>query len=175
MPKSHSDLIGKSPLYAALFQSSQDISTPYMPYVEVPKTSKGIFGVNDLVTIPHGLSREMAAALPGLWYCMHLPNIFPQLADMSFEYLKASQSLSLEHHFFFAPVQVFNRDYIRDWPPWALPALAVCPDSIIEEVRKNAEELGFPLPAVPYSELSDTSLAQHWRAMHEFFCPTFHT
>ena len=173
MTEAQAAIYGKAPLYAVLFSSSLDASTPYTPYVTVPKGTDGIFGIDAPVTIPHGLSREMAAALPGLWYCMHLPNIFPQLVDMPIAALKNGQSLSLEHHFFFAPIQIFNRTYIRAWPPWVIPALAVCPDDLIGEVRENAKNLDFPLLAAPFSELSDVSLTEHWHAIHELFVPDF--
>ena len=161
----------KSPLYAVLFSSSQDVSEPYSPYVEAPR-GVPIFKDDAHVTAPHGLSKEMADALPGLWYCVHLPNIFPQLVDIPFTSLEDGQSYSLDHQIFFAPVQLFNRAYIAAWPPWVTPALAVCPDDILEEVRENAIDLGFALPAVGYSELSDDSLKAHWREIHAFFAPT---
>lgn len=165
------DVFTKSPLYAVLFDYSQDPESPYTPYVEAPVGAGGIFGVDDPVTVPHGLSREMASALPGLWYCVHLPNIFPQLIDMPFQSLKDSQRFSLDHQMFFAPVQIFNATYIKDWPPWVLPTLALSHDDIFDKVRRNARKLGFALPAVPYSELSDDSLKAHRRAIHSYFAP----
>jgi len=161
----------KSPLYAVLFATTQNLTAPYTPYLESPRGTDGIFGADALVTVPHGFSREMATALPGLWYCMHLPNIFPQLVDIPFSSLKDGQSLSLDHQFFFAPIQLFSRSFIETWPPWAAPTLAVCPDELLDEVRRNSEALGFALPAVAYSELSDSSLKSHWRAIHSFFAP----
>jgi hypothetical protein len=51
--------------------------------------------------------------------------------------------------------------------------LAVCPDDILDEVSRSAEDLGFALPATPYSEFSDASLKGHWRAIHDLFAPGF--
>src|ERR1022692_3634847 len=100
------DVFGTAPLYAVLFSSSQDIDAPFSPVV-VSRGSEPIVDDQAFVTVPHGLSREMATALPGLWYCLHLPNSFFQLTDLSYSFLKDIQGFALGHQFFFAPVQIF--------------------------------------------------------------------
>lgn len=170
MPKDYGDLKGKVPLYAVLFDSSLDPSALYQPYITASEAAERDSGEVTYATIPHGLAREIAAALPGLWYCTHLPNIFSQLSNASFQYLKVAQWFSLAHRFFFAPVQVFSSERLSAWPE-AIPVLAVAPDEIIEVVRERAEDLGFAIPAASYSELSNASLVQHWKRMHEIFTP----
>jgi hypothetical protein len=113
----------------------------------------------------------MAQGLPGLWYCMHLPNIFQQIGSATYSTITKFRGTALDHCFFYAPVQIFNRDYVPGWPERFLPTLAVCPDEIIDEVRHRSEELGFVLAATPYSELSDESLVRHWHAIHNALVP----
>jgi hypothetical protein len=83
-----------------LFNSSADPTASYVPLLIAPRDSRTIFPDDVPATVPHGLGLEMAVSIPGLWYCTHLPNIFPQLTGMSFDYLKAGQSLSFQHQFF---------------------------------------------------------------------------
>ena len=158
------DVFGTAPLYAVLFSSSQDIDSPFSPVV-VSRGSEPIVDDQAFVTVPHGLSREMATALPGLWYCLHLPNSFFQLTDLSCSFLKNIQGFALGHQFFFAPVQIFDPEY--GLPPGVTPVLALCPDDLLAEVSSKARDLGFLLPAASFSELSDSSLRAHWRTMHD--------
>ena len=158
------DIFGSAPLYAVLFSSSQDISAPFSP-IMVSRRSEPIVGDQAFVTVPHGLSREMATALPGLWYCLHLPNSFFQLTDLPYRFLEYNQGLAQDHQFFFAPVQIFDPRY--GLPVGVTPVLALCPDDLLDEVSSKAQDLGFLLPAASFSELSDDSLRKHWRAIHE--------
>ena len=50
--------------------------------------------------------------------------------------------------------------------------MVLCPDDLLEEAIRRSTALGFPLPPIPYSELSDDSLRAHWRAIHAHFVPT---
>jgi hypothetical protein len=162
--------LGKRPLYAVLFDSFSDVDAAYSPLI-VGVKPKPIIEEAEAVTVPHGLARDMAQALPGLWYCMHLPNVFHQIGSILYESLSEFRGMALDHCFFFAPAQIFNRDYVVRWPTGMLPTLAVCPDNVIERVRRGSEELGFALPAVPYSELSDESLTRHWHSIHNKLVP----
>lgn len=157
-----------SPLYAVLFSSEQDITEPFTPFL-VSKRTDSMYGDDVLVTVPHSLSRAMASALPGLWYCLHLPNTFLQLTDMPFSVLENNHSFALDHQLFFAPVQIFNKKYVTAWPPWVVPTLAVCTDDILDQVRICSEDLGFPIEPTPFSALSDSTLRAHWRAIYETF------
>jgi hypothetical protein len=157
-------MLEQSPLYVVLFSTVEDINESYFPLV-------GDGGHDPTVTVPHGFDREVAAALPGLWYCLHLPNDFAQLIDIPAFALKAGQALHLDHSILLAPIQVFGRDRTGHWLDRAVPVLVVCPDDLIEEATQKSTELGFSLPAVSYSELSNDSLRAHWRAIHEAFVP----
>jgi hypothetical protein len=160
------DIFRTHPLYAVLFSSSQDVDVPFSPIV-VSQRPDAIVDDHAFVTVPHGLSREMAAALPGLWYCLHLPSTFFQLMNLPYSFVKHSQLVALDHQFFFAPVQIFNREYVPEWPPTVTPVLALCADDLLDEVRSRAQDLGFLLPPASFSELSDVSLKAHWRTIHE--------
>jgi CHAT domain len=160
------DIFRTHPLYAVLFSSSQDINDLFSPIV-VSQRPDPIVNEQAFVTVPHGLSRDMAAALSGLWYCLHLPNTFFQLMDLPYSFVKHTQILALDHQFFFAPVRVFDSAYIPEWPLAVTPVLALCPDDLLNEVSSKAQDLGFLLPAASFSELSDFSLKAHWRAIHE--------
>lgn len=160
----------KRPLYAVLFDSGLDPAAPYQPYI-VADTKASMYDKQTSLTVPHGLSKEMAAALPCLWYCLHLPNIFAQFFQIPCDVLQSNQTQPCDHQFFFAPVQIFNKEYVPEWPPWAAPALTICPDHLMEQVTAAARTLGFRLPAIGYSQLSDEKLRSHWRALQVEFAP----
>jgi hypothetical protein len=158
------DIFRTHPLYAVIFSSSQNINDPFSP-IMVGQRPDPIIDDQAYVTVPHGLSREMATALPGLWYSLHLPNTFFQLMDLPYSFVKHTQVLALDHQFFFAPVQIFDAAYMPGSPLPVTPVLALCPDDLLDEVRPKAQELGFLLPAASFSELSSLSLKAHWQAI----------
>jgi hypothetical protein len=150
----------KKPLYAVLFSSSENLDEPYLPIV---------FGPQD-ATQPHGLDRDMIPAIPGLWYCLHLPNNLYELIDMPLSAIKKSQDLELDHSHLIlvCPIQAFQQDPFQ-WPDAYVPALTICPDELLDEGRVRARNLGFAMEAVGYSALSDESLRLHWREIHRLF------
>ena len=164
MTLSSSSVFARKPLYAVLFPTVET-GTPYSPLVAKQQ------GPDTTVTVPHGFDREVAAALPGLWYCMHLPNDFLQLIDVPLSTIKTSQMLHLGHLILVAPIQVFDQAHIDGFLTSTAPVLVVCPDELIEDAVRRSTALGFPLPVARYSELSDESLKRHWRAIHEQFVP----
>lgn len=153
----------RSPQYLVLFSTSDNVEETYDPF------AYDKFNGEFPATVPHGLSREVATALPGLWYCLHLPNSFQQLVDIPLSLTKLSQELQLDHKILLLPIQVFDPDRFPAWPDWVEPALVVCPDELVAEAELPARQLGFPLPIAPYSTLSSESLRDHWRALHEKF------
>jgi hypothetical protein len=160
------DIFRTHPLYAVIFPSSQNIDDPFSPII-VGRRPDPLIDDQVAVTVPHGLSREMAAALPGLWYCLHLPSTFFQLMDLPHSFVKHTQTLALDHQFFFAPVQIFDAAYMPGWPLPITPVLTLCPDELFDEVSSKAQDLGFLLPAVSFSALSDRSLRAHWLAIRD--------
>lgn len=107
------------------FRSAEASDDFYVPIVmEEYTTSSGI-------TAPHGFDREVAAALPGLWYCLHLPNTIFELGDVPAPVLQASQALSLEHRILVLPVQAFDRRRVASQLIAAVPALAVVAEHVL--------------------------------------------
>lgn len=155
----------RRPLYVALFSAAEDTGSPYLPFVVEQ------VGRDSAITVPHAFDREVAAALPGLWYCMHLPNDFGQLIDVPAATIKASQALHLDHHILAVPIQVFDQDHIGGWLAAGAAACVVCPDDLIVEAAQRSTALGFPLPVAAHSELSNESLRAHWQAIHAHFVP----
>ena len=161
--------LGMPPLYAVLFAPgagegrAQDTS-PYVPVVwERPAAAES--------TVPHGLSKTVAAALPGLWYCLHLPASLADLVDVDIWKLKAAQSLRLDHNILLVPIDCFEGDLLGRHLQHHHPVVTVCPDELLDEARQRASALGFVLPTTPYSQLSDATLAAQWKAIHEHFIP----
>ncbi|MFD9716096.1 CHAT domain-containing protein [Streptomyces sp. NPDC059076] len=157
------------PLYAVLFAPgpgegrAQDAS-PYVPIVfERPADAES--------TAPHGLSKSVAAALPGLWYCLHLPATLLDLVDVPIRKLKAAQQLLLDHHILMVPIDCFDADRIGNLLQGRHPVLAVCPDELLDEAQERASSLGFALPTTPYSHLNDTTLAAQRRAIQQHYAP----
>lgn len=154
---------GRNPIYAVVFRAtSQD--SPYVPLV-------GQYSANSPVTVPHGFDREVVAALPGLWYCQHLPNTFWELGHVSAAFIKAAQALHLDHHIVLAPVEILDHEHLGQRLTRGVPVLAVCPDDLLDEASQRSEALGFALPPAAYSQLSSDSLRAHWRDIHALLVP----
>jgi len=127
-------------------------------------------------TIPHGLSKTVATALPGLWYCLHLPNFLLDLVDISARNLKAAQSLRIDHNILLIPIDLFDENlFDENRLGWRLqhhhPVVTICPDELLDDARPRASALGFLLPTTPYSQLSDDTLSAQWSAIHDHFTP----
>lgn len=157
------------PLYAVLFtpgatEGRAQEQVPYVPVVfERPDAAES--------TAPHGLARTVATALPGLWYCLHLPASLSDLVDVDAWKLKAVQSLRLDHNILLLPIDMFDEDLLGQHLQHHHSVVTVCPDELLDEARQRASALGFVLPTTPYSQLSDGTLTAHWNAIHEHFIP----
>jgi hypothetical protein len=149
-----------APIYAVLFEGTDD-AAPYLPLVAAP------YRAGASVTVPHGLDREVVAALPGLWYCLHLPNTFFELIDISPAHLVMSQSLDLGHHILLMPIAAFTEEYVGPLLRNGVPVLAVCPDELLAETTERCAQLDFRLSPTSYSGLSSGSVEEHWRAIYE--------
>lgn len=161
--RSMRESLSRRPLYAVLFATAEDIGLPYSPLVATEQ------GQGSQFTVPHGFDREVAATLPGLWYCLHLPNTLLELTDIPARAIKAYQDLHLSHRILLSPVGAFDRAYVGDWSPLTVPVVVVCPDDLIGEATRRSSALGFAFPPVSYSELSDDSLRAHWQAIYARF------
>ncbi|MER6280275.1 CHAT domain-containing protein [Streptomyces sp900105245] len=122
-------------------------------------------------TAPHGLAKTVATALPGLWYCLHLPAALWDLIDVDAWKLKAIQSLRLDHNILLVPIDMFDEDVLGRHLRHHHPVVTVCPDELLDEAQRRASALGFVLPTTPYSQLSDSTLTAQWNAIHEHFIP----
>jgi hypothetical protein len=155
---------GKKPVYAVLFSSDFGLDEDHPKLVE-----PGIGYTN--VTVPHGLDRAVASTLPGLWYCLHLPNDLAELVDTPARILKGAQIQHLDHEILLLPTQAFVPEVLQRWLEFAHPVLAVCPDDLVAEASEKSEVLGFILPVEKFSNLSDESLRAHWEAIHSKLVP----
>ncbi|MDQ3933074.1 MAG: CHAT domain-containing protein [Actinomycetota bacterium] len=166
MPSTQDDKppFDRSPIYAVLFHVTGE-DGPYQPLV----TER--LGGDSSVTVPHGLDREVATALPALWYCLHLPSTFADFVDMPVADLKVFQTLHLDHHILLAPVTFFDEAHVGPWLADGVPALVVCPDDVLDDVAMRSEMLGFTLPPAAYSRLSDESLQAHWASIGALLGP----
>jgi hypothetical protein len=86
---------------------------------------------------------------------------------LPYSFVKHTQTLALDHQFFFAPVQIFDATYMPGWPLPVTPVLALCPDNLLDEVSSKAQDMGFLLPAASFSGLSDLTLKAHWLAIRD--------
>lgn len=154
----------RKPAYAVLFSSEIDYGAQQQTIVSGERSFADF-------TVPHGLDRAVAAALPGLWYCLHLPNDLLELIDTPARVLKQSQDQHLDHEIILAPIQVFDPAVLSRWLERIYPLLVICPDDLAAEASERSESLGFLLPVVKFSELSDASLREHWRAIHDKVVP----
>jgi len=150
----------RAPMYAVLFDGTVDVG-PYTPLVATR------YGADAPVTLPHGFDREVVAALPGLWYCLHLPNAFFELIDIPPSGLVTAQSLDLGHHISLVPIAAFTAEHVAELLAQGVPIVAVCPDELLAEATERCAQLGFALPPAPYSQLSSESLVAHWRTIYE--------
>lgn len=151
-------MLERQPLYAVLFTTTADLAA-YEPLITYPADLSR-------VTVPHGVDRDVAEALPGLWYCLHLPSTFFDLIDLTVKVIKTSQRLDNDHKIVLAPVQVFDHEHLGEWSSVYVPTLVLAPDAILEEAVRRSADLGFVLPPMGFSQLSDDSLKEHWQAIH---------
>jgi len=152
--------LDRAPIYAVLFDGTVGLGE-YTPVVA------GQYGADARVSVPHGLDHEVVAALPGLWYCLHLPNALFELIEVPSSSLVAVQSLDLGHHILLVPMAAFAAQHMQAPLAQGVPILAVCPDELLAEATDRCASLGFALPPTPYSQLSSESLEAHWRAIYE--------
>lgn len=122
----------------------------------------------DQFAIPHALARDVARALPGLWYCLHLPQSRGDLVDLEAWKLKGLQQLAMGHHVMPVPVTALDSLALA---PWWRPMLALCPDELVERTARGAVALGVELPVASFSSLGDASLEEHWQAIQERIYP----
>lgn len=137
--------IALNPHYIVLFESDISVGDSISPFIAES------YGADAEITVPHGLSTEVAEALYGLWYCLHLPNTLYQTIDIPVRALKANQMLDLQHHIDFIPHKLFNARDLAMWhdPELEFLALVVYPDGL-DSTPNRASELSFLLPAVPF-------------------------
>lgn len=147
-------------LYCAVFEPDGGESVHEPPVISAPLNSAAG------TAIPHGLARDVATALPGLWYCLHLPQSRLDLVEMEPWLLQGTHQLSMGHNILLMPIDLFEKRALG--PLWQ-PVLAVCPDHLLDRTAKRAGDLNFVLPASPVSALSDDSINAHWGAIHERF------
>lgn len=128
------------PLYAVLFAPGpqegrrQDLSTHRPVVMERPAPGES--------TVPHGLAKTVATALPGLWYCLHLPASLGDLIDVDAWQLKAAQQLRLDHHILLVPIDLFAEDTVGPHLRHFHPVVTICPDELIDEAQQRASLLG---------------------------------
>ncbi|MFI5642941.1 CHAT domain-containing protein [Streptomyces goshikiensis] len=149
-------------LYAVVFEPQGGVSAL------APPVRIGPFGDGELAAIPHGLARDVARALPGLWYCLHLPGSQADLVDLYAWQLQGLYALARGHKIALVPLDFFEKH--RFSAMWR-PMLAVTTDDLGDRVRRRATELGFEMPTATFSELSDESLAAHWKDLHQVVAP----
>ena len=131
----------------------------------VSRGSEPIVDYQVFVTVPHGLSREMATALPGLsWYCLHLPNAFFQLTDLSYSFLKNTEGFALGHQFSLRPFRYSIRIWVAARRHTRVGAL---PGRSAGRSKFEGSGLGVPSSGRIVFLSFDSSLKAHWRAIHE--------
>jgi CHAT domain-containing protein len=152
--------LDRTPMYVVLFDGTVEPG-PYTPLVAAQ------YRTDAPATIPHGLDHEVVAALPGLWYCLHLPTSFFDLVDIPPSGLVTKQSFDLGQHILLVPVEMFVAQEVGAVLAQGVPVLAICPDALLREATHRCASLGFALPPTPYSELGNGSLEAHWHAIYE--------
>ncbi|MGA5810200.1 hypothetical protein ACPC3D_31935 [Streptomyces cellulosae] len=154
---------GRHLLYLVAFDPEDGAApTEFSPVIHTPLEDA------DQFAIPHGLARDVARALPGLWYCLHLPQSRGDLVDLEAWRLKGLQQLAMGHHVMPVPVTALNGLTLA---PWWRPMLALCPDELVERTAQAAVALGVELPVASFSSLGDASLEEHWQAIQERVYP----
>ena len=153
------DVFRRRPLYVALFDSSLDFSVPSEPLV----SGQGTHPVTHL----HGIDREAARALPSLWYFLHLPRTFYELVDLPVSAGRQSAAWHLDHTVMLAPIEAFADQDLGEWPPPGLkPALIGVPDDLLDDASVIADERRFLLPPIRHSDMSTTTVEDHWMRLH---------
>jgi hypothetical protein len=162
--RNYSDILEKRPLYVIAFASSEPVDSSYFPLVFEPEDGA-------TVTIPHGLALDMAATLPALWFCLHLPGTFYQFLDQPLEFMEDANELSFGHYIWLGPVEIFEEQWFSFALENALPMVVICSDDVVVDVERRARILRLDVPVLTMSQLGDARLKLLWRAFHERFFP----
>jgi hypothetical protein len=141
--------------YLVIFKSSPP-TEKYSPLV-----SKMDAGVG---THPHGFPREMLAALKAVWYCLHLPKDFIDVAVLPAQFMPKLRLLESPHKIILVPT------YLAPRLPDAIRPLAILHDA--QEERATIEEISArlqpPLGMIRFDQLSQETLDTHWQQIADF-------
>src|SRR6266508_6389075 len=88
--------------------SSTGFGEAYEPVVHEPNGGAG--------TLPHQLDREVAVALPALWYFLHLPRVFWELVDLPVAGIGRIAERRPAHTILLAPIEAFDPGLGPDFP-----------------------------------------------------------
>jgi len=145
------------PYYLVLFESSVS-REPYRPVVD--------FATYDArATLPYGFDRELAAALPAMWYCLHLPRTRSDFIDMPVKGMKSAQLIDLPHHIILVPLplpETLPMFFPADWP-----AIVMAPDALRSEAELLASRLPFVVEIADTATLDAASLQRHWAVLYQ--------
>lgn len=160
-------VIRQNPLYAVVFDNRihDEDSRSYTPFAPAPLVNNSEF------TVPHGLSKPVSEALTGLWYCLHLPNAAFETVDVTANVLLKQRELRLNHNILLVPISGFNQELCSAYPDHFKPMLVVCPDSLLTEATEKSKQIGFSLPPICYSAISNENLKAHWKEIHDILIP----
>lgn len=155
----------RRPVYVVVCPVTSDPTAVYAPVVSEPQ-----LGVNLSAT---SFDEELVPILPAIWYALHLPKIRYEMLALSPGLARRLSQQSRRHE-----ILLLAADQLKDIRRLAEfirlvgdPTLILCLDEHLDIAKVASSAAGFALPPTRVSDLSEASLARHWRAMNELWQP----
>lgn len=116
----------------------------------------------------HLLAPEAAAAIPALWYALHLPHSVFDVMDLPARVLRFQGLAGSPAQVLYVPLSWLTEEGIRLGPFAECDRLRVyCASTDIEEAQRRSRDLGFRFEPVAQDVLDDSHLQRDWDEARE--------
>jgi hypothetical protein len=122
------------------------------------------------MTLPYTFDRNLAAVMPALWYCLHLPRSRFDFVPLGARPLKESQRPYLPHRLALVPVSL-DPDLMSALNVDS-PQVILLQDDLLEEAGDLISRLTGVARVILTSEMTQQQLQLHWDALHKIWEPS---
>ncbi|MBB1496436.1 CHAT domain-containing protein [Propioniciclava sp. MC1595] len=144
------------PIYIVACDISGTDEAPYEPVLTEPGPKTGVTSFDE----------ELLAALPALWYAMHLPKTRFEVIDMPLRAIRANVSESRAHRILLMPAGLLHEPTaLRLMGRHGEPTIVLCPGEHLEAAKAASQQLGCVLEPATFGSLSQESLDANWERL----------
>lgn len=148
------------PLYVVACPLTGDPTDPYEPIVH-----ESLPGIDDATT---SFDAELLPILPAIWYALHLPKTRFDVLDLPCLDIRESLSERRRHQILLVPASLLHdRALLEAMARDGEPMLILCTDENLDEAMAASTAVGFALPPVSVTGLTQGALEAHWKAMSD--------